>query len=83
MSSALALITGDIANSKAAFMSALSNKSISFERESGFAIQMNRETAISLILVFLLLGLVGTVDITDQQAAHEHKVETINAARVK
>jgi len=43
---------------------------------------MNRETAISLILVFLLLGLVGTVDITDQQAAHEHKVETINAMKV-
>lgn len=44
---------------------------------------MKRETVISLVLVFLILGLVGTVDIKDQQAAHEHKVETINAARVK
>lgn len=48
MSSALALITGDIANSKAAFMSALSNKSISFERESGFAIQMIAKNDYSL-----------------------------------
>lgn len=44
---------------------------------------MKRETAISLAVVFLILGLVGTVDLTDQQAAHEHKVETINAARMK
>ena len=44
---------------------------------------MKRDTAISLLLVFIILGLVGTVDLTDQQAAHEHKVETINAARVK
>lgn len=42
---------------------------------------MKRETAISLVLVFLILGLFGTVDLKDQQAAHEHKVETINAAR--
>lgn len=44
---------------------------------------MKRETAISLAIVFLILGLVGTVDLKDRQAAHEHKVETINAARVK
>ena len=44
---------------------------------------MKRDTAIRLVLVFLILGLVGTVDLKDQQAAHEHKVETINAARVK
>ena len=44
---------------------------------------MKRETGISLVLVFLILGLVGTVDLKDQQVAHEHKVETINAARVK
>jgi len=43
---------------------------------------MKRETAISLALVFLILGLVGTVDLKDQQAAHEHKVETINEMKV-
>lgn len=42
---------------------------------------MKRETAIILVLVFLILGLVGTVDLKDQQVAHEHKVETINAMR--
>lgn len=44
---------------------------------------MKRDTAISLVLLFLIFGLFGTVDLKDQQAAHEHKVETINAARVK
>lgn len=44
---------------------------------------MKRETAIRLALVFFILGLVGTVDLKDQKAAHEHKVETINAARAK
>lgn len=38
---------------------------------------MKRETVISLILIFIILGLVGTVDLTDQQAAHEHKVEVM------
>ena len=47
------------------------------------ASQMKREKVISLALVFLVMGLIGTVDLKDQQAAHEHKVETINAARVK
>ena len=42
---------------------------------------MKRETVIILVLLFIVLGLVGTVDLKDQQAAHEHKVETINAAR--
>lgn len=41
------------------------------------ASQMKRETAIILALVFLILGLVGTVDLKDQQAAHEHKVEVM------
>ena len=43
---------------------------------------MKRETAIRLVLVFLILGLVGTVDLKDQQAAHEHKVETIDEMKV-
>lgn len=44
---------------------------------------MKRETAISLALVFLVMGLIGTVDLKDQQAAHEHKVETINEMKVQ
>jgi len=43
---------------------------------------MKRETVISLALVFIILGLVGTVDLKDQQAAHDHKVETIDAMKV-
>ena len=41
---------------------------------------MKRETVIILVLLFIVLGLVGTVDLKDLQAAHEHKVETINAS---
>lgn len=44
---------------------------------------MKRETAISLAIVFIILGLVGTIDMEDQQAAHEHKVETINQMKVE
>ena len=43
---------------------------------------MKRETVIILVLLFIVLGLVGTVDLKDQQAAHEHKVETINEMKV-
>lgn len=43
---------------------------------------MKRETVISLALVFIVLGLVGTIEMEDQQAAHEHKVETINEMKV-
>ena len=43
---------------------------------------MKRETVISLALVFIILGLVGTVDLKDQQPAHDHKVETIDAMKV-
>lgn len=39
MSTALALITEDIYSAKTGFLAALSNKSISFDREAGFAIQ--------------------------------------------
>jgi recombination protein RecT len=40
MSNALSLITDDIYQSKNAFMSVLTDKSINFEREAGFAIQI-------------------------------------------
>lgn len=44
---------------------------------------MKRETVIILVLLFIVLGLVGTVDLKDQQAAHDHKVETINEMKVQ
>lgn len=40
MSNALALVTGDIYNARDAFMAVLTDQSINFEREAGFAIQI-------------------------------------------
>lgn len=40
MTQALALITGDINDTKDAFMSVLADRSMSFEREAGFALQV-------------------------------------------